>query len=262
MSPLLSSNKRQKGLNVNRPHRGGVRLDHERRILLHSPVVCQLLVWHGPWRGHGDAQQPGGGRSAGLKQKVLLLLALGGEFSVQDVLSKIVLLPVHRRGRWLVALLRNVTSITKCSWKCRCCRVCFGWGSRTPGGGASSRWLPAAGQGLVSNLSSSLPGGGPPGWLSAVGVTSIVQASPHLLPKKLTQTPISTPKSTPKPEEKIIPLALEGNHYVDGVCLSEHNLHQIKSLQAELASGNQSYSCNLSRHWTRTTEFWSRSNQP
>ncbi|EDS41607.1 set domain protein [Culex quinquefasciatus] len=52
------------------------------------------------------------------------------------------------------------------------------------------------------------------------------------------------------------------HHYVDGVCLSEHNLHQIKSLQAELASGNQSYSCNLSRHWTRTTEFWSRSNQP
>ncbi|XP_039444858.1 uncharacterized protein LOC120424734 [Culex pipiens pallens] len=30
---------------------------------------------------------------------------------------------------------------------CRCCRVCFEWGSRTPGGGASSRWLPAAGQG-------------------------------------------------------------------------------------------------------------------
>lgn len=60
------------------------------------------------------------------------------------------------------------------------------------------------------------------------------QPPPHLVPKKkLTQTPISTPKSTPKPEEKIIPLALEGNHYVDGVCLSEHGLHQIKSLQAE-----------------------------
>ncbi|EDS30350.1 set domain protein [Culex quinquefasciatus] len=155
------------------------------------------------------------------------------------------------------ALPRNVTSITKYGWKCRCCRVCFDWGSRTPGGDASSRWLQAAGQGLVvSNLSSSLLGGGPPGWLSAVCVTSIVQAPTHLLSKKLTQTPKSTPKSTPKPEEKIIPLALEGNHYVDGVGLSEHNLHQIKSLQTELASGNQSYSCNLSRHWTRTTEFW------
>ncbi|EDS40069.1 set domain protein [Culex quinquefasciatus] len=49
-------------------------LDQERRILLHSTVVCQLVVWRGHWSGHGDAQQPGGGRGAGLKQNVLLLL--------------------------------------------------------------------------------------------------------------------------------------------------------------------------------------------
>lgn len=60
------------------------------------------------------------------------------------------------------------------------------------------------------------------------------QPPPHLVPKKKAlPTPIPTPKSTPKAEEKIIPLALEGNHYLDGVYLSEHGLHQIKSLQAE-----------------------------
>ncbi|KAL9705313.1 hypothetical protein quinque_008831 [Culex quinquefasciatus] len=113
---------------------------------------------------------------------------------------------------------------------------------------------------LVESLALVLPSpnesihGGPSTASSSVATAEMMETDTDLL--------MPTPKSTPKPEKKIIPLALEGNHYVDGVCLSEHNLHQIKSLQAELASGNQSYSCNLSRHWTRTTEFWSRSNQP
>ncbi|KAL9707731.1 hypothetical protein quinque_011249 [Culex quinquefasciatus] len=42
----------------------------------------------------------------------------------------------------------------------------------------------------------------------------------------------------PKPEKKIFPLALEGNHYVDGVPLN--NLHQIKSLQAEFGKPGRS----------------------
>uniref|UniRef100_A0A182ILT4 PHD-type domain-containing protein n=1 Tax=Anopheles atroparvus TaxID=41427 RepID=A0A182ILT4_ANOAO len=68
------------------------------------------------------------------------------------------------------------------------------------------------------------------------------QPPPHLVPKRKSVPsvtiatiipPVPTPKSTPKLEEKIMPLALEGNHYLDGVCLSEHGLHQIKALQAE-----------------------------
>uniref|UniRef100_A0A4Y0BEZ4 Histone-lysine N-methyltransferase n=1 Tax=Anopheles funestus TaxID=62324 RepID=A0A4Y0BEZ4_ANOFN len=67
------------------------------------------------------------------------------------------------------------------------------------------------------------------------------QPPPHLVPKRKTSTiapmvvanATTVSKTNAKPEEKIVPLALEGNHYLDGVCLSEHGLHQIKALQAE-----------------------------
>ncbi|KFB47867.1 hypothetical protein ZHAS_00015920 [Anopheles sinensis] len=66
------------------------------------------------------------------------------------------------------------------------------------------------------------------------------QPPPHLVPKRRFPSvtiapipPVPTPKSASKLEERIVPLALEGNHYLDGVCLSEHGLHQIKALQAE-----------------------------
>lgn len=57
---------------------------------------------------------------------------------------------------------------------------------------------------------------------------------PHLRPKKKQLEKSSKPISS-KNDEDSVPLALEGSHYVDGVYLSEHGLHQIKSLQAELS---------------------------
>ncbi|XP_052871048.1 histone-lysine N-methyltransferase 2C-like, partial [Anopheles cruzii] len=70
------------------------------------------------------------------------------------------------------------------------------------------------------------------------------QPPPHLVPKRKSLTSLgassaaalgslTAQKGAAKLEEKVVPLALEGNHYVDGVCLSEHGLHQIKALQAE-----------------------------
>uniref|UniRef100_A0A182SM76 PHD-type domain-containing protein n=1 Tax=Anopheles maculatus TaxID=74869 RepID=A0A182SM76_9DIPT len=65
------------------------------------------------------------------------------------------------------------------------------------------------------------------------------QLPPHLVPKRkasaIAPLPVtnSATLSKAKTEEKSVPLALEGNHYLDGVYLSEHGVHQIKALQAE-----------------------------
>ncbi|XP_039440255.1 uncharacterized protein LOC120421140 [Culex pipiens pallens] len=108
----MSSNKRRKGLNVTNPIINAEYVIELEKIGHTEPVEFASIKNGGYFYthrscasrsfgvGHGDAQQPGGGRGAGLKQNELLLLAPRGEPSVQDVLSKIVLLPVHRRGRW------------------------------------------------------------------------------------------------------------------------------------------------------------------
>uniref|UniRef100_A0A182MGK2 PHD-type domain-containing protein n=1 Tax=Anopheles culicifacies TaxID=139723 RepID=A0A182MGK2_9DIPT len=75
---------------------------------------------------------------------------------------------------------------------------------------------------------------------TCMGCRPMDQPPPHLVPKRKmsTITPMlvanaTMAKANAKLEERIIPLALEGNHYLDGVCLSEHGLNQIKALQAE-----------------------------
>lgn len=61
---------------------------------------------------------------------------------------------------------------------------------------------------------------------------------PHLRPKKKvpeksSKTP--TDKSKSPDGDKDFPLALDGTHFLDGICLSDHGLSQIKYLQAELS---------------------------
>uniref|UniRef100_A0A182TGZ4 PHD-type domain-containing protein n=1 Tax=Anopheles melas TaxID=34690 RepID=A0A182TGZ4_9DIPT len=85
---------------------------------------------------------------------------------------------------------------------------------------------------------------------TCVGCRPTDQPPPHLVPKRKSSTATvpaiaaaaaaasaltasALAKLSAKQEERIAPLALEGNHYLDGVCLSEHGLHQIKALQAE-----------------------------
>ncbi|XP_063696250.1 histone-lysine N-methyltransferase 2C-like isoform X2 [Culicoides brevitarsis] len=59
---------------------------------------------------------------------------------------------------------------------------------------------------------------------------------PHLRPKKkVPEKSSKTPTSKTPDGDKDYPLSLEGTHFLDGVCLNDHGLNQIKYLQAELS---------------------------
>ncbi|EDS32018.1 set domain protein [Culex quinquefasciatus] len=208
ISPLLSSNKRQKGLNVTNPVINAEYVNELEKIGHTEPVEFTSIKNGGYFYIHRSCASCLFGVGRGAATGTLSIL----EGVVAQALSKMCYFCSRKGASLMCKVDTQATSrsrVSKHLFFPRCpvqnCSTTRASPRPVAGDTTTERDVDSEVRLKVPVLSA---GRRPTGRrLSAVDVTSIVEAPPHLLQKKLTQTPISTPKSTPKPEEKIIPFA-------------------------------------------------------